>query len=398
MKKAALVPKFYNIMTSEGSDEATMFLYGFIGSWYEWDNEVGYKDVGIKDMEFIKEFEALTSKYKKVHLRINSPGGEVFHGSAMVTAIRNCTSCEVHTWLDGVAASMSGVIWLAGHKRHAAKNGMLMLHNASNFEWGNAKHMRTMADTLDKFDESLIIACADAVGMDEKEMRTKCFDYTDKWFNFNDLKAEGWISEEATYQSADPVPTNLTKMPYRDLVAFYQAKQQAAPRASDDESESGGGIMTSLKKIFEDAKNDIREILNPSSSKDSDMTIEDFKASLADGTLKLDDVTAHLQSLTPPPPVEQAAPPAGPTNADDPAALRATITQMQEKFTALEARLTALGAQPGAGKSTPTLPDNDPAQPAGGSPTAAQLLEAENQRMLEAARSGETVMFAPAVK
>lgn len=396
MKKAALLPKFYNIMTSEGSDEATIFLYGYIGTWYEWDSEEGYKDVGLKDMEFIKEFEALTSKYKKVHLRINSPGGEVFHGSAMVTAIRNCTNCEVHTWLDGVAASMSGVIWLAGHKRHAAKNGMLMLHNASNFEWGNAKHMRNMADTLDKFDESLIIACADAVGMDEKEMREKCFDYTDKWFSFNDLKAEGWLTEEDAYQSADPVPTNLTKMPYRDLVAFYQAKQQpAATRASDDAD--GGGIITSLKKIFEDAKNDIREILNPSSSNDdSDMTIEEFKASLADGTLKLDDVTAHLQSLTPPAP--PAAPPAGPTNADDPAALRATITAMEEKFTALEARLTALGAQPGAGKSTPTLPENDPAQPAGGSPTAAQILEAENQRMLAAAQSGEAVMFAPAVK
>ncbi len=386
------VNPFYNVMTTEGSDEATIFIYNYIGDWYEWDPEVGYKNVGIRDTEFVKEFETLSAKYKTIHLRINSSGGEVFHGSAICTAIRNCTTAEVHTWLDGIAASMAGVIWMCGHKRHAAKNAMLMLHSASNLEWGNAADMRRMAETLDKFDESLAISAADAVGMDEKEMRAKYFDYQDHWLNYNDILAEGWIEkEEKPYASADPLPTDLAGKPYRELVAYYQAKQNTAPKASDEEPRVG--VMSELKKIFEEAKDGIREILNPSSSSlsndNSDMNFEDFKASLADGKLLIDEVKAHLESLTPPPPAAPAV--------DENAQLRETITNLGQQLTALESRITALGAEPGAGKSAPGMPGQDHPNPGAGQRTTAQLLEEENQKLLAAARSGEAVRFVPAV-
>lgn len=65
-----------------------------------------------------------------LHLRINSAGGSVVHGYSLFSALRH-THMQVHTWLDGLALSMAGLLYLAGHVRHMAPWGLLMLHNPS---------------------------------------------------------------------------------------------------------------------------------------------------------------------------------------------------------------------------------------------------------------------------
>ena len=67
---------------------------------------------------------------QRVHLRINSAGGSVAQGYSLFSAIRH-TRMEVHTWADGMALSMAGLIFLAGAQRHMAPWSMLMLHNPS---------------------------------------------------------------------------------------------------------------------------------------------------------------------------------------------------------------------------------------------------------------------------
>lgn len=66
----------------------------------------------------------------RVHLRINSAGGSVAQGYSLFSALRH-TRMEVHTWADGLALSMAGLIFLAGRHRHMAPWSMLMLHNPS---------------------------------------------------------------------------------------------------------------------------------------------------------------------------------------------------------------------------------------------------------------------------
>jgi len=389
MKKNLTPHKFYNIMATEGETEATILLYSYIGEVRDWYTG---EQLGVTDIEFVKELDALAAKYPKINIRINSPGGEVFHGSAMVTAIRNCKA-EVHTWIDGVAASMAGIIWMSGHKRHMAKNAMLMLHSASNICWGNAKEMREIADILDKFDQSIIIAAADAVGMDEAMMQEKYFNYTDHWLTYKDVDAEGWLAEPDDYEAAAKLPNDMTSMPYRDLVAYFEAQEIKAEKP---------GWMAQAKEILDSAKSMIQAFQpQPSSStiNDQDMNLEDFKASITDGKLNLDEVKAHIASLMPP-----AAPVATAALAEEAEesaaikALRAEIEAGKEKMTALENRLTAFGALPGASRSTPGLPDNDLPSADGSEKTPKQLLEEENEKMLAAAQSGDVVMFTPSAR
>ena len=76
--------KFYKILTTEGATEATIMLYDYIGEYYEWSPETGYTKEGITDLDFVQELNRLDEKHSVIHLRINSPGGDMFHGNAIM--------------------------------------------------------------------------------------------------------------------------------------------------------------------------------------------------------------------------------------------------------------------------------------------------------------------------
>lgn len=388
---------YYNVMTpAEGDTEATILIYNYIGEWWDWNPEEGYKQTGTTDIGFVTELNELAEKYAVIHVRINCLGGQIFHGNAIVNAILNCKS-EVHTWNDGVCASMAAIIWMAGKKRHMAKNAMLMLHSASNICWGNSKDMREMADILDQFDNSLIIGAADSLGISEDDLRSNYFDGKDHWLNFNDVKELGWASTEDNYPSANPLPTDKA-LNYRELLAAYEQKILAS-QLPQPKNESADWVPAPLREIFDEAKTAIRKILDPQSSSPTqeDMTITDFKASLADGTLKLDDVKAHLESLTPANPPAATDEPGGDDDEESFMALRDELEATKAEMKALAAQVKAFGAMPGEGKSTPALPTNDAPGSATGEKTPAQLLDEANAALLNAALSGDAVMFSPAI-
>src|SRR5437868_6062541 len=71
-------------------DEATVYLYDVIDDWF-----------GIGAEAFAKQLSAIDAKV--IHLRINSPGGDVFAARSMVTAIRG-HKAKVIAHVDGLAA------------------------------------------------------------------------------------------------------------------------------------------------------------------------------------------------------------------------------------------------------------------------------------------------------
>lgn len=337
--------KYYDILTTEGAAEATILLYGYIGDWVGWDDEKGWTQKGVTDVDFVQELERLAAKYATIHVRINSPGGEIFHGSAIVTAIRNC-AVDVHTWIDGVAASMAGVIWMAGKKRHMAKNGMLMIHSASGICWGNAADMREMADTLDAFDQSLVSAAADATGMSEEDMKKKYFDGKDHWLTWNDVNAEGWLSatDDDDYKAADKMPDDITHMNYRDLVAWFEKEKEKHPQAQEP------GFLQKVRAFFEETA----ALFGGNNSQPSpintlEMNLEDFKKSIEDKTLDIEAVKAYL--------AEQSEPPATPPAAEP--APNAELETLRAEVAKLAALVAEYGKQPGSSKSAPGVPDAD---------------------------------------
>lgn len=156
-----------------------IFLYDDIGP--EWMGMVGAGAI----------MEALTKigADNRVTLRINSPGGSVDEGVAMFNLLRRHPG-GVDTVVDSLAASMGSYLFLVGENRAVADNSRVMIHNPWTIAIGNAGELRDVADTLDKYSESMVPHYAQATGNELDTIR-EWMD-AETWFTADEAVAHGF--------------------------------------------------------------------------------------------------------------------------------------------------------------------------------------------------------------
>lgn len=141
-------------------------------AWYRIDNEAGspatlyiFDEInpmwGIGAQEVVDQLKTIDASSIDVH--INSPGGNVFDGIAIMNALRN-HKANITVKVDGLAASIASVIAMAGDSIVMSLGAQMMVHNPSGFAMGDAKTMRELADTLDKSRASIASIYADRAG------------------------------------------------------------------------------------------------------------------------------------------------------------------------------------------------------------------------------------------
>jgi len=136
-------------ITAKSSSEIEILLYDMIGQdWLTGD--------GITAKSFAEDLRA-AGKVSTIHLRVNSPGGNVFDGLAIFNSLLT-HGAKITAQVDGLAASIASVILMAASEISMGENTFLMLHNPSTMIGGDAPRMRKMADTLDKVKSSMITA------------------------------------------------------------------------------------------------------------------------------------------------------------------------------------------------------------------------------------------------
>lgn len=145
-----------------------------------------------------------------VKLRINSPGGSVFGGRAMQTAVQEYSG-KVDVIIDGIAASAASFVPMGANSIHLGEGAMMMVHKGWTFAIGNADELRDQAGILDKIDNSLVKTYAkhNRVGLGEDKIMD--FVAAETWFDgveavkygFADTAAD---NEEKTVQNE---PNNL---------------------------------------------------------------------------------------------------------------------------------------------------------------------------------------------
>ena len=101
-----------------------------------------------------EEDEMLEKKYTNVQrtpikLFINSSGGNVYDGFALVDVIRN-SSTPVHTIAVGSAMSMGLLIYAVGHKRYVGDYATLMFHDVSSAIVDKLEGMKDRMEELRK--------------------------------------------------------------------------------------------------------------------------------------------------------------------------------------------------------------------------------------------------------
>lgn len=89
---------------------------------------------------------------KPIELFINSGGGHVYSGLALVDVILTSPT-PIHTYCIGHAMSMGLWIYLAGHKRFTTKNATFMYHEVSGYCWDKCETMKQTADQLERLQQ-----------------------------------------------------------------------------------------------------------------------------------------------------------------------------------------------------------------------------------------------------
>lgn len=82
----------------------------------------------------LKEEDYKGWERKPIQLFINSFGGNVYDGLALVDVIKQ-SKTPVHTISIGSSMSMGFWIYLAGHKRYVGEHATLMFHDVSHCPW-----------------------------------------------------------------------------------------------------------------------------------------------------------------------------------------------------------------------------------------------------------------------
>src|SRR5687768_7982024 len=144
----AKVGRWYEIKNL-AADVAEVSIYDEIGFW------------GVTASDFVRDIQSVSAKSLTLH--INSPGGDVFDGIAILNALRQHPA-EVHVVIDGLAASAASFIAMAGDTITMAPNAMMMIHEASGLVIGNAQEMTEMAALLDKTSANIANVYAQRAG------------------------------------------------------------------------------------------------------------------------------------------------------------------------------------------------------------------------------------------
>lgn len=136
---------------ADGKGEGELWVYGDITDEKWWDSDV--TPAGIRDA--LKDMGVIGT----LNLRINSAGGSVFAGNAIINIIssyKKKSNVKVHAYIEGLAASMGSNIPMVADYIYAADNALYMLHKPSTFAYGNANDLEKAKKVLDKAEETLI--------------------------------------------------------------------------------------------------------------------------------------------------------------------------------------------------------------------------------------------------
>jgi len=171
---------------NEFKNKAEIVINGYIGHW---------DDNNAKD--FLTEFNRLAKSYKNIDIRIlNSGGGSVFEGNAMISTIRQ-SDAIVDVYVDGLAASMAANIAISGSSLKMAKVAKIMFHKATGGVMGNSDDLRSAAKLLEDIEKIMVEMLVEKTDKDAKYFNDEFFSGVDKFLNAEE--AENLKISDGTY-------------------------------------------------------------------------------------------------------------------------------------------------------------------------------------------------------
>lgn len=155
MKTGAVKDCGYMTYDSTDSDSAELRFYGdicsnsWVSGWFEEDKAP--QDV----VDFLAELTEDGNRFRRLDVYVNSGGGDVFGGLAIYSILSRYPGEKV-AHIDGIAASIAGIIPFACDKVVAPKYAQLMLHKPWSVCYGNANDFKKAIEALNTAEQSII--------------------------------------------------------------------------------------------------------------------------------------------------------------------------------------------------------------------------------------------------
>ena len=182
------------INLTRNATEATIYVYDAI-----------FPDFGVNALGVIDALASLEG-VETLNVRINSPGGSVFEGRAIMAALREFKGKTV-AHVDSLCASAATSVALACDEVVMSDGAFFMIHNAHGFAYGDKTELRHSADTMEKIEGAIVNDYVNKTGKTEEEIRALMDAET--WYTANEAKDAGFV-DSVTSKSTTKNTWNLS--------------------------------------------------------------------------------------------------------------------------------------------------------------------------------------------
>lgn len=152
---------FYNFIRNEQSGADELHIDGEIVADIDWWGPSG--------QVVARRFRQRLAQCGDVTVYINSPGGDVFAGAELYTALREHKG-KVTVKVTGIAASAASVIAMAGNEVLMSPVAYMMIHDPWTYAAGNYREMEHQAQVLREIGEGLVAAYTHKTGKSRDEI------------------------------------------------------------------------------------------------------------------------------------------------------------------------------------------------------------------------------------
>lgn len=162
-----------------------------------------------------------------VEFRINSCGGSVFGGMAIIGAISTlrCNGHKTRAVVEGLAASMASVVACACDELQMHDGAMLMIHNPWTFIEGDAEELKKQAELMEKLKGSMIRVYQKKFNLPADEISRLMCDET--WISTDDIAK--YKLDATVIEGTAKIAASATKEQYysklRERLAMTKAEK-----------------------------------------------------------------------------------------------------------------------------------------------------------------------------
>jgi ATP-dependent Clp endopeptidase proteolytic subunit ClpP len=201
---------WFRIVEAKKGEATKVYIYDEIGFW------------GTTAKDFAAQLSEIDSD--EIELHLNSPGGSVFDGLAIMAALKD-HKAKVVAKVDGMAASAASFILQAADERLITRNAQVMIHDAKAYAGGNAAQMRKAAELLDRVSDNIADIYAVRSGQGTVESWRAIMVAGDEWYSGNEAVEAGLVDAVVDNPEEDedePEEASSNSWTTEEVEAFLQ--------------------------------------------------------------------------------------------------------------------------------------------------------------------------------